>query len=60
MEIIRPLLLIIVCVLVVIFWELIKINARLKDRFPTEKEQDRQRAMGDPAGHSEAHQKDKK
>ena len=60
MDIIGPLLLLMVCLLVVICWEVIKINARLKDRFPTEKEQDHRWAVRDPAGHSEAHQKDKK
>lgn len=53
------LLLVIVVLLVLIFWKLSDISSRLKERFPTEKEQDYQWAKDDPMGHWEAHKKDK-
>jgi hypothetical protein len=43
--------------LLVIAYRVTKIDERLKERFPTEKEADHQWAMQDPMGHSEAHQK---
>ena len=45
----------IVCLLVLILWELSKINSRLKERFPTEEEQDYQWSQKDPMGHALAH-----
>jgi len=54
------LLTLIVILLVVILWKLAAISWRLKERFPTEKEQDREWALKDPMGHSEAHRKDVK
>jgi hypothetical protein len=36
-----------------------RIAARLKAKFPTEKEEDREWAQKDPMGHWEAHKKDK-
>jgi hypothetical protein len=42
-----------------IFWKLSAISARLKERFPTEKEQDYKWAKDDPMGHYEAHKADK-
>jgi len=35
------------------------IGSRFKERFPTEKERDREWARNDPLGHWEAHKKDK-
>ena len=45
----------IVCLLVLILWELSKINSRLKERFPTEEEQDYQWSQKDLMGHALAH-----
>jgi hypothetical protein len=53
------LLLLVVALLAFIWWELSKINKRLKERFPTEKEQDYKWSQDDPMGHSEAHEHDK-
>jgi hypothetical protein len=41
-------------------WKLWNIDERLKDRFPTEKEQDHRFAMEDPHGHWEAHKHESK
>jgi hypothetical protein len=46
--------------LLLILLELGGIRRRLKERFPTEKEQDSKWAREDPAGHWEAHKNDKK
>ena len=46
--------------LLLILFRLGSISARLKDRFPTEREQDSKWAREDPAGHWEAHKNDKK
>lgn len=54
------LLTVIAILLVLILWKLGAISARLKERFPTEKEQDHEWALKDPMGHSEAHRKDVK
>ena len=54
------LLFVIAVLLVLIFWKLSAISARLKERFPTEKEQDLEWGLKDPMGHSEAHRKDVK
>ena len=51
------LLLVIALLLVGILGRLGKIDARLKERFPTEKEQDREWAQIDPMGHWDAHRK---
>jgi hypothetical protein len=53
------LLLAITFFLAVIAWKVTKIDERLKERFPTEKEADFQWAMKDPMGHAEAHKKDR-
>lgn len=50
---------IIAVLLLIIVWELSRINSRLKVRFPTEKEQDYEWAQRDPMGHWEAHKNDK-
>lgn len=54
------LLIVIAVLLLLIFWKLSAISARLRERFPTEKEQDLEWALKDPIGHSEAHKKDMK
>jgi hypothetical protein len=54
------LLTIIAVLLFLIFWKLSAISARLKERFPTEKEQDFEWSQKDPIGHSEAHKDDGK
>jgi hypothetical protein len=51
----ETLLVLIVVLLVLVWWELGKINSRLKERFPTEKEQDYKWSQEDPMGHWEAH-----
>jgi hypothetical protein len=48
------LLFVIAILLVLIFWELGKINSRLKKTL-TEKKQDYEGAKKDPAGHQQAH-----
>jgi hypothetical protein len=48
---IQTLLVIIAFLLLLILWELSKIHNRLKDRFPTEKEQDYKWSQEDPHGH---------
>jgi hypothetical protein len=53
----QTLLVVIAVLLFLILW---KIDRRLKDRFPTEKEQDYKWAKEDPMGHWEAHKNDKK
>lgn len=53
-------LIVIAVVLVLILWKVNTISVRLKERFPTEKEQDREWGLKDPMGHSEAHRKDVK
>jgi hypothetical protein len=57
---IRTLLIIIAVLVLMIWWEVSRIAARLKDRSPTEKEQDYKWALRDPMGHWEAHKDDKK
>jgi len=52
-------LIIIAVLLFFILLSVERIAARLKDKFPTEKEEDRQWAQKDPMGHWEAHKKDK-
>lgn len=48
---IETLLAVIVVLLVLILWKLSKIDARMKERFPTEKEADYKWSQGDPMGH---------
>jgi hypothetical protein len=55
----QTLLLVIAGLLLLILWKVSSIAERLKERFPTEKEQDYKWAKEDPAGHWEAHKKDK-
>ena len=43
--------------MVVLVTQVSGVASRLKERFPTEKEQERQWARNDPAGYSEAHKK---
>jgi hypothetical protein len=50
---------IIAVLLFMILLSVLSITKRLKDRFPTEKEQDREWARNDPMGHWEAHKRDK-
>ena len=52
-------LLVIAVLLALILWKISKIDARLKERFPTEKEVDYKWSQEDPAGHWEAHKDDK-
>jgi hypothetical protein len=52
-----------VVIIVLLVWILLKvisIAARLKERFPTEKEQDYKWSQDDPMGHLEAHDKEQK
>jgi hypothetical protein len=52
------LLLLVLVLLGLIWWELCKISRRLKDRFPTEREQDYKWSQEDPMGHWEAHKQE--
>jgi len=54
------LLCIIVALLAMIDWKIGKIDARSRERFPTEKEADYDWSQKDPMGHYEAHKDDKK
>ena len=54
------LLWIIVALLALILASVISISKRLKERFPTAKEQDYEWSQKDPAGHWEAHKDDGK
>ena len=53
------LLVVIAIFLFLILWYVGKINERMRERFPTEKEEDADWARKDPMGHAEAHSKDK-
>jgi hypothetical protein len=57
---IQTLLIVIAVLLFLILWKVESINARLKKRFPTAKEEDREWAQKDPMGHAEAHRKEPK
>jgi flagellar basal body-associated protein FliL len=59
MERVEILLIIISVLLFFILVALERIAARLKAKFPTEKEEGRDWAQKDPMGHWEAHKKDK-
>jgi hypothetical protein len=59
METIAALLAIIAGVLFMIWVNVSSISNRLKERLPTEKEQDREWGKNDPLGHYEAHKNDK-
>jgi hypothetical protein len=52
-------LIIIIVLLVWILLKLFSISARLKERFPTEKEEDYKWSQDDPMGHWEAHKKER-
>jgi hypothetical protein len=55
----QNLILILIAVLLLfILWELGNISRRLKERFPTDKEQDYEWSKKDPMGHWEAHKND--
>ena len=54
------LLIVIAVLLLLILGKLSSISARLKERFPTEEEQDLEWALKDPLGHSEAYGEDVK
>ena len=51
----KILLLIIAALLFLVWIRIGAIETRLKERFPTEKEQDHEWSQRDPMGHSEAH-----
>jgi cytoskeletal protein RodZ len=53
------LLVVITVLLALILWKLGKIDARMRERFPTEKEADYDLSQKDPMGHWEAHKDDK-
>jgi hypothetical protein len=54
---IQTLLIIIAALLFLILWKVESVNARLKERFPTAKEEDRNWARKDPMGRSDAQRK---
>ncbi len=54
----QTLLAVIAVLLLLILWKVNDIADRLKERFPTEKEQNYKWAKEDPAGHYEAHKKE--
>jgi len=56
---IPTMLVVIAALLVLILWKLSRIDSRLKERFPTEKEADYEWSQKDPMGHWEAHKDDK-
>ena len=56
---IETLLVVIAVLLLLILWKVGKIDGRLKERFPTEKEADYEWSQKDPMGHAEAHKDDK-
>ena len=53
-------LFVIAVLLALILWKVSKIDSRMKERFPTEKEADYEWSQKDPMGHWEAHKDDKK
>jgi hypothetical protein len=59
MEIVSVLLAVIAGVLFMIWVNISSISKRLKERLPTEKEQDLEWGKNDPLGHYEAHKKGK-
>lgn len=56
----RLLLEIITVLLLLILWKISAIAARLREKFPTEKEEDYDWSQRDPMGHWEAHKDDAK
>ena len=56
---IESLLAVIAALLFLILLKISKIDARTKERFPTEKEADYEWSQKDPAGHWEAHKDEK-
>ncbi len=59
MQLNEILLMVITIALLGIWMSLNKIATRLREHFPTEKEEDRERASKYPIGHSEAHKNGK-
>jgi hypothetical protein len=55
----QTLLILIIALLTAILWVLSRIAVRLKERFPTEKEQDYKWSQEDPMGHWAAHKERK-
>jgi hypothetical protein len=55
----KTLLVILTVLLFIIWWELSRINCRLKDRFATEREEDYKWSQADSMGHWEAHKNNK-
>jgi hypothetical protein len=53
-------LVVIAVLLFLILGQLLRIDARLEERLPTDKEEDSNWAEADPMGHWEAHKDDKK
>jgi len=51
-------LFVIAVLLALILWKISNIDARLKERFPTEREKDYEWSQKDPMGHCEAHKND--
>ncbi len=60
MTVVEWLLAFIAVILFMCWISLSQINARLKERFPTAKEEDYRWSQRDPMGHWEAHKDDKK
>ncbi|MHB8541870.1 MAG: hypothetical protein ACYDCD_13175 [Candidatus Acidiferrales bacterium] len=57
---IQVLLALIALLLFLVLWRVGRIDSRMKERFPTEKEKDYQWSQKDPMGHWEAPKDDKK
>jgi hypothetical protein len=57
---VTTMLVVIAVLLALILWKISKIDARMKERFPTEKEADYEWSQKDPMGYWEAHKDDKK
>jgi hypothetical protein len=51
---------VIAVLLLLILWKLSDIDSRLKEKFPTEREQDYKWSQEDPMGHWEAHKDSRK
>jgi hypothetical protein len=59
MDVIQLLLIVVACILFLIYLDVRAISKRMRQRFPTDAEEDHDWAMSDPAGHAEAHRKDR-
>jgi hypothetical protein len=57
---VTTMLVVIAVLLALILWKISKIDARMTERFPKEKEADYEWSQKDPMGHWEAHKDDKK